>query len=122
MKSATVVNIELPLQERLNYLIKEYGVFSKEELTGAIQRIGKRLGGQHVKRAIAAIDDGNFKTAFEICLVYYDKTYNFGEQQCEKGKIIHCEFNSMDIEQITKTIKLAAVKQQIIKEEKNGRN
>lgn len=109
MKDAAVINIEIPLQERLNYLVKEYGVFSKEELASAIQRIGKRLGGQHVKRAITAIEEGDFKTAFEICLVYYDKTYNFGEEQRAKEKIIHCEFDHMDAKEIAKIIKEVAM-------------
>jgi tRNA 2-selenouridine synthase len=122
MKNAVVINIEIPLQERLNYLVKEYGVFNKEELASAIQRIGKRLGGQHVKRAIGAIEDGDFKTAFEICLVYYDKTYNFGEEQHEKEKMIHCEFDSMDVKEITKSIKEEAIKLTSSKEEKDGRN
>lgn len=105
MRNAIVVSIELPSEERINYLVKEYGKFTKEELSNAITRIGKRLGGQHVKRAIEAIEEGDHKTAFEICLVYYDKTYNYGEQQREKERIIHCGFEKMNVEEIAKTIK-----------------
>jgi len=105
MKNAKVISIDLPKEERLNYLVKEYGQFSEEELCDAITRIGKRLGGQHVKAAIEAIMQKDHKTAFEICLVYYDKTYHFGEEQREKEKVIHFEFEKLDVELIAKTIK-----------------
>lgn len=103
--NAIVVSINLPMQERINYLVKEYGVFSKEELIDATKRIGKRLGGQHVKRAIEALEDGDHKTAFEICLVYYDKTYNYGEEQRGKEKIIHCEFEKLEAVEMASAIR-----------------
>lgn len=105
MKEAIVVSIELPLEERLSYLVKEYGKFSKEELITATERIGKRLGGQHVKRAIQAIGQGDYETAFEICLVYYDKTYSYGEENRGEEKVVHCEFEKMDAEAIAREIK-----------------
>lgn len=105
MRNAIVVSIDLPIEERINYLAEEYGKFSKEELIAATERIGKRLGGQHVKRAIEAIQAGDFKTAFEICLVYYDKTYHYGEQKREKEKIVHYTFEKMDLSRIAKSIK-----------------
>ncbi|MBL0331122.1 MAG: tRNA 2-selenouridine(34) synthase MnmH [Bacteroidetes bacterium] len=104
MKNALVVSIDLPTEERVNYLVSEYGKFSKEELITATTRIGKKLGGQHVKRAVQAIEEGDLKTAFEICLVYYDKTYSYGEENREKEKMIHCEFEKMDVESIAKAI------------------
>jgi tRNA 2-selenouridine synthase len=105
MRNAIVLSLNLPLEERINYLAKEYGTFSKEELIAATERIGKRLGGQHVKRAIEALQVGDYKTAFEICLVYYDKTYHYGEEKREKEKVIHYTFEKMDLTRIAKTIK-----------------
>ena len=104
MQNAIVFSIVLPMEERLNYLVKEYGLFSKQQLIEATQRIGKRLGGQHVKRAIEAIEGDDNKTAFEICLVYYDKTYNYGEGHRTKEKIIYFEFEKLNTIEIAKTI------------------
>ena len=59
---------------------------------------------QHVKRAIEALQVGDYKTAFEICLVYYDKTYHYGEEKREKEKVIHYTFEKMDLTRIAKTI------------------
>ncbi|MGZ4048168.1 MAG: tRNA 2-selenouridine(34) synthase MnmH [Bacteroidia bacterium] len=105
MRNAKVFFIGLSLKSRINYLVNEYGKFSKEELIAATERIGKRLGGQHVKRAIEAIEQGDLKTACEISLVYYDKTYEYGLSQREKENIVHCEFDELEVELITKKIK-----------------
>ncbi len=105
MAAATVASIGLPDELRLEYLLKEYGSFSKEELIDAVLRIEKRLGGQHVKRAIEALEQGDIKTAFEVCLVYYDKTYRFGEENRPKEKMIHFPFEKMDITHIVTTLR-----------------
>lgn len=105
MKNAFVISIGLPLEERIKFLVEEYGKFSKEELIEAIERISKKLGGQHVKRAIDSIAISDYGTAFEICLVYYDKSYHHGEEKREEEKIIHCDFNKMDVAHIAKAIK-----------------
>ena len=108
MRTTKVIHIEVPIEERLNRIMAEYGNFSKDDLISAIDRIAKRLGGQHVKSAIQAIGCGDTKTAFEICLVYYDKTYKFGIDQREESQISSFIFEELDIEDITKKIKTAA--------------
>lgn len=105
MKNAIVISIGLPLEERIKYLVEEYGKFSKDELIEATERIGKKLGGQHVKRAIDAITTNDYETAFEICLVYYDKSYHHGEEKREEGKVVHCEFEKLEVHSIAKAIK-----------------
>ena len=47
----------------------------KEALAHSVEKIRKRLGGQHVNDAIAALDAGDLKKTTEIVLAYYDKTY-----------------------------------------------
>jgi len=56
----------------------EYGDFEPNDLKAATDRIRKRLGGQHHKAAMDAIDNGDIRTAIDISLVYYDKAYNYG--------------------------------------------
>lgn len=67
--------LDIPFEERLNYLVEEYGVFEKEELIKATERIQKRLGGLETKTAINALQEGNIKAGFEVLLKYYDKHY-----------------------------------------------
>ena len=75
MRSAHLFFMELPLEIRAHRLVSEYGVFSKEELGLSIQRIGKRLGPQHVKAALEALADGDLLSVALITLRYYDKAY-----------------------------------------------
>jgi tRNA 2-selenouridine synthase len=104
MQNAKVVTINLPVEERLNFLVNEYGKYSKEELIAATERIGRHLGGQHVKAAVEALENNDYKTAFEICLVYYDKTYGYGQSKRLPEKIIRFDFDKLDAREIAKTI------------------
>ena len=68
MRNAKVAFIDLSPEARINYLVSEYGKFTKEELISATERITKRLGGQNVKRAVDAIKEDNLDVV--ICLVF----------------------------------------------------
>lgn len=75
MRSAPVVFLEIPFEERLNHIVEEYSSCSKEKLIGSVQRISQRLGGLAAKNTLAFLDEDNFKEAFRILLAYYDKYY-----------------------------------------------
>lgn len=105
MRAAKVICIDLALDARLSYLAEEYGQFTKGELITATQRIGKKLGGQHVKRAVEAIEAGDLKTAVGITLVYYDRSYEYGLSQRPQQNIIKYSFGKLDVKEIAKTIK-----------------
>ncbi|MBI9033296.1 MAG: tRNA 2-selenouridine(34) synthase MnmH [Bacteroidales bacterium] len=75
MRKAPVLRIEILKEHRIVRLINEYACFEKDELEKAIIRIGKRLGGQHVKRAVQALEKDDFAMVADITLDYYDKAY-----------------------------------------------
>lgn len=75
MRSNPVYFMEMPFEERLNYITKDYGIFEKEKLVTAIMRIQKRLGGLETKTAINFLLENNYKECFRILLFYYDKQY-----------------------------------------------
>lgn len=77
MVNAKHVLVEKSFDDRLSQIMVDYGGFDKEELIPAMQRIGKRLGPQHVKVAIEHLENGNVLEAFRMALVYYDKAYTF---------------------------------------------
>ena len=70
--------LDIPFEERLNYLTAEYGKIEKEKLVNAIIRIQKRLGGLETKNAIKFLLEDNHKECFRILLKYYDKSYSKG--------------------------------------------
>lgn len=75
MRKSSVHFLDIPFEERLNYLVDEYGKLEKEKLVNAIIRIKKRLGGLEAKNAIGFIVEDNIKESFRILLTYYDKYY-----------------------------------------------
>jgi tRNA 2-selenouridine synthase len=104
MRAAKVISINLSWEARVSYLVTEYGKFSKEELIAATKRIGKKLGGQHVKRAVEALEENDLRTACEISLIYYDKAYDYGLSQRPQTKIINVPFEKLDAASIASQI------------------
>jgi tRNA 2-selenouridine synthase len=75
MRQSPVFFLDIPFEERLQYLVKEYGSHSKETLAEGIQRIAKRLGGLEAKNALQHLAAGDIAACFTILLKYYDKVY-----------------------------------------------
>lgn len=75
MRTKPVVFLDIPFEERLEHIVKEYGKLEKEKLVNATIRIQKRLGGVETKNAINHLLEGNIKDSFHILLKYYDKWY-----------------------------------------------
>ncbi|HEV8080664.1 MAG TPA: tRNA 2-selenouridine(34) synthase MnmH [Chitinophagaceae bacterium] len=78
MRTSPVYFVDIPFEERLNYLIETYGNFDKEELSDSILRIQKRLGGLETKNATNLLAEKNNRECFRILLNYYDKLYTKG--------------------------------------------
>ncbi|MDX1406941.1 MAG: tRNA 2-selenouridine(34) synthase MnmH [Saprospiraceae bacterium] len=78
MKQAPLIHIEVPDKNRIDRLVRLYaGRSDISQLSTAFERIGKRLGGQHLKAALEALEANDFHSAARIALTYYDKTYDF---------------------------------------------
>ena len=75
MRKSPVYFLDIPFEERLEYITEEYGKFEKEKLVNAIIRIQKRLGGLETKNAINHLIENDHKACFRILLTYYDKWY-----------------------------------------------
>jgi tRNA 2-selenouridine synthase len=78
MKHTTLLNIEIPDQERLQNLVDDYCNYGQDVLEAAFRKIERKLGGQNLKQALEFVQEGNFKEAAKIALFYYDKTYQHG--------------------------------------------
>jgi tRNA 2-selenouridine synthase len=78
MRKAPVFFMDIPFEERLDYITEEYGKQKKDHLKEAILRIQKRLGGLETKNALNFLEQDNYKESFRILLTYYDKWYHKG--------------------------------------------
>ncbi len=90
LRSSDCYFIRIPFEARLDFIVQGYGGFKAEDLTAAIYRIQKRLGGLETKLAINHIVEKDIKAAFHILLSYYDKWYE------KERKMFYVESNKVD--------------------------
>ncbi|MEO7311243.1 MAG: tRNA 2-selenouridine(34) synthase MnmH [Chitinophagaceae bacterium] len=78
LRSSPIFFIDIPFEERLDFLVQDYAKGQVEEFVNAIIRIKKRLGGLEAKTAIHHLLEGEIKEAYRVLLAYYDKWYRKG--------------------------------------------
>lgn len=104
MWNAPLVVVEVPLECRVNRLVKEYGKFDPSALAAGIQKIAKRLGGQRMQDAIQALDSGNLHRTAEILLDYYDRTYTTGMKRKVETPVYRIQVDRDDPESTAKLL------------------
>jgi tRNA 2-selenouridine synthase len=97
MRAAKVYYVDIPFEERLQYLEQDYSTVPTDDLRSATNRIAKRLGGLETKNVLNYLTEENRKEAFRILLRYYDKWYDLGLQKRGQENIIRFEFESHDV-------------------------
>jgi len=92
MREASVAVLQVPVDERVNFLVNEYGKIDKDFLKAGTEKIWKRLGPEQTKNALAAIAENRMADFIRIVLVYYDKTYRLGlsKRKAESITAIEC--------------------------------
>ena len=76
MMNSPIVVMEVPLEIRVERLVKEYAGMSKEGLFDAIVRIKDSLGGMATREALEALGNGEFHALARQVLVHYDRLYS----------------------------------------------
>lgn len=78
MRQAKLVYWDVDKEQRIQYLVEQYGSLDKDFLIASTERISKRLGPKETKDAIQAIREDRMADFIRIALQYYDKTYSKG--------------------------------------------
>lgn len=81
MQNAKVVEVFVPFGERVEHIIRSYGLIGMEEMRSRITRIRKRMGFDQAQKALTAFENGDLKQTAEILLLYYDKAYKQSNQK-----------------------------------------
>ena len=81
MMSGLFINLELPLESRIQHIMKDYGQFSADDLIDSFYKIERRLGGDATKQAVEHVRQGDLESAICIALKYYDKGYGFSSRK-----------------------------------------
>ena len=108
MKLSPIFNIQIPQEARIRNLIEDYTGVSASELEAAFRRIERKLGGQHLKAALEALQQDDYATAAEIALKYYDKTYLYGLENNTAPEVRAMPFDTGAPEFIARQCLLAA--------------
>ncbi len=98
MKEAPTMVIEASLDSRVKRLLADYGHCAPEKVTAAFLRIKKRLGGQNLKEALAAVEEGAPEKAARIALRYYDKAYSYGLEQRPSSKVVYLDLTHLALQ------------------------
>ncbi len=102
--ASPLIHLEIPLEDRVERLVKEYGRFPKEALRDAFIRIKKRLGGQHLQAALAALEVDDLATAAAIALRYYDKAYDLTLKKKQESLIQRIKVPDAGVKQIAEQL------------------
>lgn len=97
MRIAMLIDIQVPVAQRIASLVKEYGCLDKDFLIESTQRIGKRLGPEQTKHAVAAIREDRMAEFISIVLVYYDKTYRKALARRTTGQVLSLAVQGIDV-------------------------
>ena len=76
MKEAPVLEVQRPLEQRVEHLVSIYGSQDPAELAEATRRISRRLGPRRTALALEAIAHGDWAAACRQMLDYYDRCYD----------------------------------------------
>ena len=92
------IEIEKTDQERIAHIASEYAALDREELSAAVLRLQKRLGGDRTKQVLDAIQAHQPEIWIPILLQYYDKTYTYDLDRHEVSKTIHLNLEGLALE------------------------
>ncbi len=96
MRTAQIIDLQLPAEERVGFLNDDYGVLDKEFLKESVLKITKRLGPNETKLSLQAIDENRMKDFIRQVLVYYDKTYQRSQEKRDKSTIHPLSLDKID--------------------------
>jgi tRNA 2-selenouridine synthase len=108
LRTAPVFFADMPMGERVARLVKDYGTYPKDALAEAIQRIARRLGPQHAKRALEALEADDLAGVVLITLMYYDKTYDHGLSKRNPERVSRVPASADDLRGLAQRLKAHA--------------
>lgn len=100
MQTAKFILLEKNIEERAKRLVIEYAHFDKELLINSINRISRKIGGDHAQVIISYIIKDDFFNAILKTLVYYDKKYRFSLNVNHNNNVTKLEINSLVLQEI----------------------
>ena len=95
MRKAKLIDVVLPLEQRIKRVLDEYAVFSVELLEEGTRRLEKRLGNLRMTQAIAFLKENKLEQWAKMMLDYYDDAYEYSNSKRETGTIKTMEIDDI---------------------------
>ena len=93
-KEAPLIIAQRSRENRLDHLVALYGQASREDLAAVFPKIAKRLGLQNAQWAMDAVYAGDLRSAADLALQYYDRTYS--ESMAKRQDYILAQVDATD--------------------------
>ncbi len=81
MNHSRVIEIEVPLEARVNRLVDDYASLNADAMAQSICRLERRLGNKRMTEILECYKHQNYHKVAELLLEYYDKTYQHSIDQ-----------------------------------------
>lgn len=96
LRKSPCLFLDIDAKYRLPHLVNVYAQYPKADLLRALEKIKKRLGGQHFQKAVESLEVDDFSEVADITLNYYDKAYLHGLKQRDEAQIERLEMDTLD--------------------------
>lgn len=104
MQKSRFVFIDKPIEERMKFLLDEYGHFPVDDLKMCILKLTPYAGSQAVNKILNAIEMNDLLLATSLLLHYYDKVYKKSLNKHTAEKMIHIDCKMMNYKQIAELL------------------
>lgn len=98
LNSSPIVEVDVPREVRVGRLVNEYGHADKTLFLQAMEKITKRLGGQHFIAAKEKLFEGDMASVIDILLTYYDKAYLNGLERKKQRIVMRHQWDGNNVD------------------------
>jgi len=95
MQSAPILALDVPMERRLERLLRDYGSVPPTQLATCLHAIRQRLGAERYALALAALNRGDLAEVATIALAHYDKSYRHSLRK-RADRVVWIRANSPD--------------------------
>jgi tRNA 2-selenouridine synthase len=104
MREARVIELILPVEERIKEIETNYCNFPKDELIECTQKLKKKLGDLRTTQACDALTSGNYEFWIRTLLEYYDENYFYSSSLRIPKSVSYHSFQKIEAPKIAKTL------------------
>lgn len=97
MNRSPIIELKIEKDHRIKRLVDEYGAADKTQFLSAMEKIIKKLGGQHFNAAKESLMKGDMASTIETLLTYYDKAYTSGLSKKQNRIINQLKWSGADV-------------------------